>query len=107
MADDRKPGFAGSERFPEDRGAIKDQGGDPLANAAGDDEGQNEGEGNKTADRHYREGVRRTVQSGEVDKKAKEAERAYDGAEGDELRRAEQQGKKRSHGEDPALKKKH
>jgi hypothetical protein len=109
MADDRKPGFAGSDRFPEDRGDIKDNAGDPLANVVNgrDDEGANEGEGNKTADRHYREGVKRTVQSGQVGKKAKEAEKAYDGSEGAELRRAEEQGKKHSHGEDPALKKKH
>ncbi|HEX4112148.1 MAG TPA: hypothetical protein VH020_06400 [Stellaceae bacterium] len=107
MADDRKPGLAGSERFPEDRGDIKDKAGDPLANVTGggDKDGENEGEGNKTADRHYREGVKRTVQSGQVDKKAKEAERAYDGAEGKELRRAEQQAKQHSHGEDPALNK--
>jgi hypothetical protein len=108
MANDRKPGFAGSQRFPEDRGDIKNIAGDKLAHGAGGDkDSRNEGEGNKTADRHYRDGVTRTIQSGQVDKKAKEAERAYDGAEGDELRRAEQAGKKHSHGEDPALKKKH
>jgi hypothetical protein len=108
MANDRKPGFLGKERFPEDEGEIKNQG-DPMVKAAGGDKAAggtddtNEGEGNKSADRHYREGVRKTVESGKVDQGAKAAERAYEGAEGEELRRAEQEGKKHSHGEDPAL----
>lgn len=66
----------------------------------------NEGEGNRTADRHYREGVKRTIDGGKVGQKAKEAEDALQGAEGDELKRAEEKGKKHSHGEDPALYKK-
>jgi hypothetical protein len=69
------------------------------------DANENEGEGNKSADRRYREGVRQTVRSGQVEKKAKEAEQAIEGPEGPELRRAEEVGKKHSHGEDPQLKK--
>ena len=104
---DRKPGFLGNERFPEDKGDVKNIAGDPrdvTHDSAAED--ANEGEGNKSADRRYREGVGRTVKSGQVDKKAKEAARAMDGAEADELRRAEAEGKKHSHGEDPALTKK-
>lgn len=101
MANDRKPGFLGRERFPEDEGEIKNQG-DPMMKAAGGSDA-NEGEGNKSADRRYREGVEKTVQSGKVEQRAKEAEKAYEGREGDALRRAEEEGKKHSHGEDPAL----
>jgi hypothetical protein len=102
MENDRKPGFLGNERFPKDQGAAKNQG-DPIAKAAGGSDEDNQGEGNKSADRRYREGVRKTVESGKVDQGAKEAERAYEGGEGDALRRAEDEGKKHSHGEDPKL----
>jgi hypothetical protein len=56
----------------------------------------NEGEGNKTAARHYSEGVAKTVQSGKVEEKAREAAEALDGEEGDELRRAEKEAKNKS-----------
>lgn len=39
-------------------------------------------------------------------RKKREAEKALEGKEGDELRRAEEIGKRHSHGEDPALHKK-
>ena len=57
------------------------------------DQSKNEGEGNRTADRHYREGVRRHVQSGASEAAAKEAEHALDSDEADELREAEKKGK--------------
>jgi hypothetical protein len=57
------------------------------------DKQQNEGEGNKTADRQYREGVRRHIESGAVEPAAEEAERAVDSDKGDELRRAEDAGR--------------
>jgi hypothetical protein len=38
----------------------------------------NEGEGNKTTDRHYREGVREHIDKGDVDKSAREAARDID-----------------------------
>ena len=66
---------------------------------------RNEGEGNKTAAREYNEAQRRFVESGKVDEKAREAEKSLD-TEKAELERAEAIGKRHSHGEDPALKRK-
>ena len=57
------------------------------------DKMKNEGEGNKTADRHYREGVKEHVQSGASEAAAEEAERALEGDEARELREAEEKGK--------------
>jgi hypothetical protein len=50
---------------------------------------RNEGEGNKTAARRYDRAVAKTVRSGVVARKAREAARALSGPEGSELRRAE------------------
>ncbi len=52
-------------------------------------QGKNEGEGNRTADREYRDGARAFVRSGQVDARAKEAAAAIDGPEGPKLRQAE------------------
>jgi len=49
----------------------------------------NEGEGSRTAAHRYELGVKRTVQSGQVEEKAREAARALDSPEGAVLRRAE------------------
>ena len=57
------------------------------------DQGKNEGEGNRTADREYREHVARHVESGKSDPAAEEARRALDGDEADDLREAERHGK--------------
>ncbi|MBX6370325.1 MAG: hypothetical protein IRZ04_20325 [Rhodospirillales bacterium] len=65
--------------------------------------GRNEGEGNKTAARHYNEKTERFAQSGQVEEKAREAESALEGDEGQALERAEAAGKSRSAGEDPAV----
>lgn len=65
-----------------------------------------EGEGNYTAAREYDAQVEKTVKSGKVEQKAKEAKRAVEGREGAELRRAEEEGKRHAHGEDPALRQK-
>lgn len=70
------------------------------------DRGANQGEGDYRSARNYDEHVRRTAESGEVEKKAREAEKAVEGKEGEELRRAEELGKRHSHGEDPQLNKK-
>lgn len=70
------------------------------------DHGANQGEGDYRSARAYDEHVRHTVESGQVEKKAHEAEKAVEGKEGDALRRAEEIGKRHSHGEDPALNKK-
>src|SRR5262247_69440 len=50
---------------------------------------KNEGEGNRTADRKYREGVRRHVEPGASEHAADESQRAVESDQGDELRRAE------------------
>jgi hypothetical protein len=66
----------------------------------------NQGEGDYRSARSYDEHVRRTAKSGQVEKKAREAGKAIEGKDGDELRGAEEIGKRHSHGEDPALNKK-
>jgi hypothetical protein len=53
----------------------------------------NEGEGNVTAARHYDDATREYIKSGRSDAAAKAAEKAIDGPEGDELRKAEEVGK--------------
>lgn len=63
----------------------------------------NEGEGNRTAARRYNEGASEHAKSGKVADEAKAARDAFEGAEGDELRRAEEAGRKRAAEEDPAL----
>lgn len=55
------------------------------------------GEGNVEADRRYREGVKKTLASGEVEELAEEAARALDGQEGEELRSAAERGRKGQH----------
>ena len=56
----------------------------------------NEGEGNKTADRQYREATTAFVKSGQVTKQAEKAADALEGPEGKELRQAEDEGRKRA-----------
>ena len=50
---------------------------------------ENEGEGNKTAARRYNQAQQDYVRSGRAEKAAEQAKEAIDGAEGDELRAAE------------------
>jgi len=45
---------------------------------AQNDNVENEGEGNKTADRKYREGVKRSIKKGNIEQDAKKAEQALD-----------------------------
>ena len=66
---------------------------------------QNEGEGNRTAAKQYNDSQKKFVDRGKVDPAARDAAKAVDGAEGSELRKAEQIGKRHSRGEDPQLKK--
>lgn len=66
-------------------------------------EQRNEGEGNKTAARHYNKKTEDFARSGKVDEKAREAAKAVDQDKGD-LKRAEQEGKSHAKGEDPKLK---
>ncbi len=54
---------------------------------------KNEGEGNKTADREYRETTRDFIDKGKVDKAAKKAKDAIDGKQADSLKKAEKIGR--------------
>ncbi len=62
-----------------------------------------EGEGSYSATRDYQKGVERTVKSGQVEQKAREAKDALEGAEGEDLRDAERRGQMAAKMEDPAL----
>lgn len=64
---------------------------------------KNEGEGNKTAAREYNKAQQRFVKAGQVEQAARDAERALDGAEGQELLDAEAAGKSRAAGKDPEI----
>lgn len=64
----------------------------------------NQGEGNRTAARTYNRDQHRFAQSSKVEPAARDAARALDTDEAKELQEAEQAGKRRSHGEDPAVK---
>ncbi len=60
-----------------------------------DQANKNEGEGNRKADRRYREGVRRHVDSGASEPAAEAAQHDLEGPEADELREAEENAKSR------------
>lgn len=64
----------------------------------------NEGEGSRTAARDYNERKKRFVDSGQVEERARDAERALDGPQTDELKDAEEAGRGRSRGVDPSVK---
>ena len=57
---------------------------------------RNEGEGNKTAARHYNEATTEFAKSGKVEEKAREARKAVDGQDGEKLRKAERDGLKKA-----------
>jgi hypothetical protein len=63
----------------------------------------NEGEGNKTAAGNYNKAQRRFVESGQVEEAARDAERALDGPEHQELLDAEIAGRSRAAEEDPQI----
>jgi hypothetical protein len=67
-------------------------------------EQKNEGEGNRTAAKQYNAEQKSFVESGKVKPAADDAAKAVDGPEGAELRKAEELGKRHSHGEDPQVK---
>ncbi len=52
-----------------------------------------EGEGSYEGTRRYDAGVQKSVEKGNSEKLGKEAEKALDGPEGDELRKADEAGK--------------
>jgi hypothetical protein len=64
----------------------------------------NEGEGNRTAARQFNQAQQGFARSGKVEQKAKEAERAVEGKEGEALREAELVGKRHAAEEDPQVK---
>jgi len=70
---------------------------DPAASSA---DTANQGEGNRAADAQYRRGVEEHVRNHDVQGDAERAREAVDGPEGDELRRAEEEGKRHAKGED-------
>jgi len=55
----------------------------------------NQGEGNRTAAKQFNDAESRFVKSGQVDAAARAAVKAVDGPEGDTLRRAEEEAKRR------------
>ena len=57
-------------------------------------DGDRIGEGNPDAARRYDQGVEKTIKEGHVQELAEKAKKALEGPGGDELRRAEEQGKK-------------
>lgn len=61
---------------------------------------QNEGEGSRTADRRYREGVQETLRKSDVEEAARRAEAEVEKDPG-AYRRAEEEGRSRSAGEAP------
>jgi hypothetical protein len=66
-------------------------------------EGKNQGEGNKEADRKFREAQTKFVKSDEGKRKIAQAGNVND-EEARRLREAEEKGKARSKGEDPTIK---
>jgi hypothetical protein len=67
-------------------------------------QGENQGEGNRTAAREYDRAQEEFAKSGKVEQAARSAERALDTKEAKELKKAEELGRRHSHGEDPAVK---
>jgi Protein of unknown function (DUF2934) len=75
-----------------------------AAPAAAEGGPANESEGNRTAAQVFNREQTAFAQHEDVEPKAREAEKALEGAERARLRRAEDRAKSRTHGEDPALK---
>jgi hypothetical protein len=61
---------------------------------------KNEGEGNKTAAREYNQAQKNFVQSGKVEPAAQKAKKAVDSPERADLKKAEDEGRKHSRGEE-------
>jgi hypothetical protein len=56
-----------------------------------------QGEGNRTADRKYRDSATRHAESGKSEEAAKQAKRALEGGDREELAKAERDGKAGKH----------
>ncbi|MGH6684538.1 MAG: hypothetical protein ACRECA_11590 [Pseudolabrys sp.] len=85
--------------MPEDKAADKAT----ADNTTAGSEPKNEGEGNWTAARAYDRDQKRFAESGKVEPAARRAVESLE-RDKDELRSAEEEGKRHSHGEDPAVK---
>lgn len=59
-----------------------------------DAQGDTIGEGNYDASRRYREGLESSVEKGDANQLAEKAKKALEGKEGEELRDAEEKGKR-------------
>ena len=57
-------------------------------------DGDSIGEGNRDAARRYNQGLEKTIKEGHIGELAEKAKKALEGSEGEDLRRAEEQGKK-------------
>ncbi len=66
--------------------------------------GKNQGEGDKISAEKYNKDTTGFAKSGRVEAAAKDAKKALEGKERDDLMSAEALGKSHSHGEDPAIK---
>ena len=64
-----------------------------MSESPTNEQSKNEGEGNRTADRKYRDGVRRHVESGASEAAVEKAQDALESAEAEELRKAEESAK--------------
>jgi hypothetical protein len=66
----------------------------PKQNPKTQPDGDRIGEGNPDAARRYNQGVEKTIEEGHVGELAEKAKKALEGSESDQLRRAEERGKK-------------
>ena len=66
--------------------------------------GGNQGEGNREAGRIYNKEQQAFVEEGKVEEAAKEAKAAVEGPEGEELKKAEEEGKSHAKEFDPNVK---
>jgi hypothetical protein len=57
------------------------------------EQGGVEGEGSYTATHHYNDGLQESVKKGDAEKLGRDAQKALEGSEGEELRNAEKAGK--------------
>ena len=74
------------------------------SSAGGGDDAESPGEGNRAADRRYREATEKFVADGKVPEAAEEARRAIENpGEREELERAEEIGRSRAKEHDPEL----
>jgi hypothetical protein len=65
---------------------------------------KNQGEGNKAADRRYREATRDFIEKDDPKKRGREAAEALDDGSRKELEEAEAEGRRRAKGFDPEVK---